>query len=142
MAGDRDCIFCKIVSGEIPSVRIAESKEACAFMDIAPIARGHILVIPRDHYETISDMPPDAVAALFRLAARIAPQAQHAVGAEGLNVLQNNGRVAGQVVGHVHVHLIPRRGGDGLHWPWPARQAASQELRQIADDVISRLTNS
>jgi histidine triad (HIT) family protein len=142
MARDPNCVFCKIASGEIPSIRIAETSLACAFMDIAPIATGHTLVIPRDHYENLGAMPPAIAAALHELAAQIAPVLQKSVGAEGLNVLQNNGRVAGQVVMHVHVHLIPRRQGDGLHWPWPAKKAETGELERLARDVRAHLPGS
>ena len=139
MAGDSECIFCRIVAGEIPSTKVAESDLAYSFLDIGPIAKGHALVVPKDHYVTLDDMPAEVTAAVHELAARVAPVLQKAVGAEGLNVLQNNGRVAGQVVMHLHVHLIPRWSGDGLKWPWPARQADPAELKQIADRVSSQL---
>ncbi len=137
MARDPDCVFCKIVAGEIPSAKVAESDRAYAFMDVGPIAVGHTLVVPRDHYETIMDMPLEAVSAVYELAARIAPAVRKAVEAEGLNVLQNNGCVAGQVVPHVHVHLIPRAAGDGLHWPWPARKADPEELERLARKITA-----
>lgn len=134
-----ECIFCKIVSGAIPSIKVAETDSAYAFMDIGPIARGHLLIIPRAHYGDIFQMPPAEVAAIYELAARLAPVLRDVVGAEGLNVLQNNGSVAGQVVMHLHVHLIPRWADDGLKWPWPARKADSAELQQIAEAVSIRL---
>ena len=139
MARTADCIFCKIVAGEIPSTRVAESEVAYAFMDIGPIAKGHTLVVPKNHYVGLDDMPAEVAAGLHELAARIGPVLQKAVGAEGLNVLQNNGTVAGQIVMHVHVHLIPRWSDDGLKWPWPASQADPAELKQIADSVGSQL---
>lgn len=139
MRSDPECIFCKIVSGAIPSVKLAETDSAYAFMDIGPIARGHALVIPRAHYTDIFHMPPAEVAALHELVARIAPVLRDVVGAEGLNVLQNNGTVAGQVVNHLHVHLIPRWADDGIKWPWPARKADPAELQRIAVDVSRRL---
>ncbi|NIA20409.1 MAG: HIT domain-containing protein [Anaerolineaceae bacterium] len=139
MTKDPDCVFCRIVAGGIPSTMVAESDLAYAFMDIGPISKGHTLVIPKDHYVTLDDMPAEVTAAIYELAARIGPVLQKTVGAEGLNVLQNNGRVAGQVVMHVHVHLIPRWSDDGLKWPWPARQADLGELKRIADSVKSQL---
>jgi len=139
VAADPECIFCKIVAGQIPSTKVAESGLAYAFLDIGPISKGHTLVIPKDHYVTLDDMPAEVAAAVHELAARIGPVLQKAVGAEGLNVLQNNGRVAGQVVMHVHVHLIPRWSDDGLKWPWPAGQADPDELQRIADSVRSQL---
>ncbi len=139
MAKDADCVFCRIAAGEIPSTMVAESDLAYAFMDISPISKGHTLAIPRDHYVTLDDMPAEVAAAVHELAARIGPVLQKAVAAEGLNVLQNNGRVAGQVVMHVHVHLIPRWSDDGLKWPWPAKEADPAALKQIADSVRSQL---
>lgn len=139
MHKDPDCIFCKIVSGAIPSVKLAETDSAYAFMDIAPLSRGHALVVPRAHYADIFDMPPGEVAAVHELAARVAATLREVVGAQGMNVLQNNGPSAGQVVMHVHVHLIPRWNQDGLKWPWPAKKADPLELQEIADAVARRL---
>ncbi|MBN2582874.1 MAG: HIT family protein [Planctomycetes bacterium] len=139
MAADPQCIFCKIVAGEIPSARVAESDTAYAFMDIGPIATGHTLVVPKDHYVGVEDAPPEVVAAVHELASRIAPALKQAVGAEGLNVLQNNGHCAGQVVMHLHVHLIPRWGTDGLDWPWPSKQADPAELKRIAGKVAAMI---
>ena len=139
MARDPNCVFCKIVAGEIPSVKLAETPLAVAFMDIGPISRGHALVISRDHYEDLTAMPPQTAGAIYELAARVAAALKEAVAAEGLNVLQNNGRVAGQVVSHFHVHLIPRWANDGLRWPWPAKQADPGELQRLADQVVARL---
>jgi histidine triad (HIT) family protein len=142
MARDPDCIFCKIVAGEIPAVKLAETELAVAFMDIGPISRGHALVVPREHYEDLTAMSPQTAGAIHELAARLAPALKEAVSAEGLNVLQNNGRVAGQVVPHFHVHLIPRWADDGLHWPWPARKADPADLQRIADQVVARLSGA
>jgi histidine triad (HIT) family protein len=139
MAADPQCVFCKIVAGRIPSVKVAESDVAYAFMDIGPIAAGHTLVIPREHYVGVEDVPPAVAAGVFELAARVAPALMRAVGAEGMNILQNHGRCAGQVVMHMHVHLIPRRTGDGLQRPWPAQQADPAELKRIAEKVAGML---
>jgi histidine triad (HIT) family protein len=139
MARDESCVFCKITSGQLPCTRVAESLHAFCFMDINPIAVGHALVVPRQHYETVMEMPLEEAADMFRLAVRVGPALREVVAAEGLNILQNNGRCAGQVVGHVHVHLIPRRTGDGLRWPWPATKADPKELARLAEKVISQL---
>lgn len=139
MSRDPDCLFCKIVAGELPSTKISESPQAYAFMDIYPIARGHTLIVPRRHHETIMDMPPEEAAAVFALAARVAPALKAAVGCDGLSILQNNGRSAGQVVRHVHVHLIPRSGGDGLSWPSPSGKADLAELKKLAERITANL---
>lgn len=142
MPHDPDCIFCSIVAGRVPSTSIAKSPQAYAFLDIEPIAAGHTLVVPRHHYETLMDMPSQEVAALYELAARVAPALQKAVGAEGLNVLQNNGRCAGQLVAHAHVHLVPRKRGDGIAWSWPATSSDPEELKRLAEKVISHMDAS
>lgn len=139
MARDPGCVFCRIVAGEIPALRVAESNLAIAFMDIGPIAEGHTLVIPRDHYETIMDMPPEGVVDVYRLAARVARAIKATLGCEGLNVLQNNGACAGQVVGHVHVHVIPRDTGDGIAWPWPSVEADPDRLALLAERIKSSM---
>jgi len=142
MARDPNCVFCKIVAGEIPCVKLAETPLAVAFMDIGPISRGHALVISREHYEDLLAMPPQTAGTIHELAARLAVALKAAVAAEGLNVLQNNGRVAGQVVPHFHVHLIPRWADDGLRWPWPAKPADPAVLKALADQVKARLSGA
>jgi histidine triad (HIT) family protein len=139
MARDPDCVFCKVAAGELPSARVAETDRAIAFMDVGPIAEGHTLVVPREHYESIADAPPAELAAVYELAARIAPALVEATGAEGLNVLLNNGRCAGQLVMHLHVHLVPRRSDDGLAWSWPAREADPEDLGRLADRIAAGL---
>lgn len=120
MGSDPDCIFCKIVAKQIPAAVVFEDESLIAILDVNPLAEGHLLVIPREHYEQIVDMPEETWA---HVAASI-PQLGRAVlsvsGAEGFNLLQNNGRVAGQAVNHVHFHLIPRRADDGLGYRWNA----------------------
>jgi histidine triad (HIT) family protein len=142
VARDPDCVFCKIIAGEIPAAGVAESDLAIAFMDIGPIAEGHTLVIPRDHYETVMDMPPEVVADVYGLAARVARAIKASMGCEGLNVLQNNGACAGQVVGHVHVHVIPRDSGDGIAWPWPSTEAEPDRLASLAERIKSGMNEA
>ena len=135
-----DCIFCKIVAGEIPCTRVFEDAAGLAFMDIGPISPGHTLLIPKKHYGAISEMPPDEVAALFRPVAALASAVQAAVGAEGLNVLQNNGACSGQAVAHLHIHFIPRWPGDGLGFRWPARKADFEVLKTQAEAIRQGLS--
>jgi len=139
VARDPGCVFCRIVAGEIPAAVVAESDMAIAFMDLGPIAEGHTLVIPREHYETIMDMPPEVVADVHCLAAQVARAIKATLRCEGLNVLQNNDACAGQVVGHVHVHVIPRDTGDGIAWPWPSTQAEPDRLASLADRIKSNV---
>jgi len=130
-----DCIFCKIASGEIPAATVWEDDRTVAFLDINPLAEGHLLVAPKAHAERLTDLDPDAAAALFRRAPVLAAAVVAAVGAEGFNILQNNGSCAGQAVEHVHVHIIPRRPGDGLGYRWPAQPADPEALNRLREAV-------
>ena len=121
MAADPDCIFCKIVAGKIPCLKVLQDEHALAFLDIGPLAEGHTLLIPTGHYVTLDQMPADEAAALLRHLPALGRAVQQATGAEGYNVLQNNGRVAHQVVQHVHFHVIPKHAdGTGLGVGWRA----------------------
>ncbi len=130
-----DCIFCKIVAGVIPAAKVFEDKQTIAFLDIGPLAEGHLLLIPRAHYAQITDLPAELSAAMAAVLPRLASAVLAVTGAAGLNILQNNGRAAGQVVDHVHVHLIPRREGDGLGFRWNAGSYAVGR----ADELTRRL---
>ncbi|KHK02952.1 HIT family protein [Desulfovibrio sp. TomC] len=113
-----DCIFCKIVKGEIPCAKVYEDGQVLAFLDIAPVTPGHVLVIPKAHHADLFALPDSLGAALLAAQKRVGRAVMAAVGASGLNVQQNNAASAGQVVFHAHYHLIPRREGDGLRlWP-------------------------
>ena len=103
-----ECTFCRIVAGELPAEVVYEDETTIAFLDIAPLERGHTLVVPKHHTRNLFDIDPSLAAQVTRIVARIAPRLVAAVGADGLNVSQNNESAAGQVVFHYHVHLIPR----------------------------------
>ena len=109
-----DCIFCKIVKGEIPCIKIYEDENALAFMDIAPLNQGHVLIIPKSHYETILDIEPDVFGWLGNVVARVSKAVQKTLKPDGINVMQLNGKAANQVVPHLHIHVVPRKFGDGL----------------------------
>ena len=134
-----DCVFCRIVAGEIPCTKVFEDGLCLAFLDIGPISPGHTLLIPKAHYETIHQMPADEAAHLARHIPLLAAAVQKAVRAEGINVLQNNGACSGQEVFHVHVHLIPRWPEDGLGFRWPAKQADPEVLKQQAEAITKHL---
>lgn len=135
------CIFCKIVAGEIPSVRVYEDADTLAFLDIGPIVKGHTLVIPKRHYDPLMDTPPEVLAALMGVVQRVARAQSAGLRADGINVTQANGKAAGQVVPHVHFHVIPRFLTDGHHWNWNAgRYNNPDEMTLIADKIRSGLT--
>ncbi len=119
-SADPDCIFCKIVAGAIPCHKVYEDEDVLSFLDVGPLSRGHTLVIPKGHWAALGDMPAATAGRCMATASRLGPAVMKAAGAAGYNVLQNNGTVAGQVVMHVHLHIIPRRQDDGLGYRWPA----------------------
>jgi len=122
------CVFCRIVAGEIPAARVFEDDACLAFLDIGPLQPGHTLLIPKKHYERLTDLPADEMARLGQVLPRLARAVMAATGAAGLNLYQTNGAAAGQVVPHVHFHLIPRRQDDGLGFRWQAGKYGSGEM--------------
>jgi len=134
-----ECLFCKIVAGSIPCTKVYEDAHVLSFLDIGPISPGHTLLVPKKHYGAIMEMPAGEVAALFEPVAALAAAVRTAVGAEGINVLQNNGPTAGQVVPHLHIHLIPRWPDDGLGFRWPAREADVAVLARQAEAIRALL---
>jgi len=129
------CVFCKMVAGEIPVTKIYEDESVLAFLDIGPVSDGHTLVIPKQHYRTVDQCEPEALAAVGAVLGKIAGAVVEAMGAEGYNVLCNNGKVAGQVVEHVHFHIIPRMAGDGVFTQWPAYKYPDGRLQEIAEKI-------
>ncbi len=130
------CLFCRIVAGELPSVRLYEDERTIVILDIHPAAPGHALVIPRAHAADIHEIHPDDLTAAARTAKVIADRARERLGADGVTVMQSNGAAAWQTVFHFHIHVIPRSTGDPLTLPWvpnpemtPVEQLES--IRQI-----------
>ncbi|KAF3918397.1 hypothetical protein ABW20_dc0104786 [Dactylellina cionopaga] len=130
------CIFCKIIKGEIPSFKLFESTKVYAFLDIQPLSKGHALVIPKTHGATLVDVPDEELAEMLPVAKKLAL----AVGATDFNILQNNGRIAHQVVDHVHVHMIPKPNDEeGLGIKWPAKNANMDELKVYFEELKSKM---
>lgn len=109
-----DCIFCKIIKGEIPSFTVYEDDTFKVILDRFPAAPGHALIIPKEHADDMFGLPDETAAKLYPLAKKIAAKIKEAVGAEGINIVQNNGEVAGQSVHHFHLHIVPRKSGDQI----------------------------
>lgn len=107
-----NCIFCKIVKGEIKSQKVYEDEETLAFLDINPVNKGHVLVIPKEHYENIFDIPREKLNKVMEIVQKVAI-AQKKIGADGVNIVSNNGKAAEQHVFHLHIHVIPRYYNDG-----------------------------
>jgi len=123
-----DCIFCKIVAGELPATVIASDERALALMDINPATRGHALVIPRAHAQDIGDIGAEDLAATIALAQRIAVRARRKLGADGVNLIHSAGSAAWQTVFHFHIHVIPRYAGDPLVLPWVPAPGDAAEI--------------
>ncbi len=136
---DSDCIFCRIAAGEIPCTKLCEDDAAVAFLDIGPLADGHALLIPKGHYVTIDEMPAADAAAMLKHLPALAKAIMAATGCQGLNILQNNGLCAHQVVQHVHFHLIPRNPGDEFHFNWPAGAYPKGRADQLAEAIKKNL---
>jgi histidine triad (HIT) family protein len=129
---DPDCLFCKIVSEEIPSERIAEDERTVAFMDINPGTRGHALVIPREHATDLLEIDPEDLAATMQAAQRLARKAVKALGADGVNLINSCGQAAWQTVFHFHVHVIPRYADDPLRLPWTPAPGDPEQIAATA----------
>lgn len=129
-------IFEKIVNREIPATIVYEDDDTLAFMDMGPIVKGHTLVIPKNCYNSITETPDDVLAKLIQVAKRIAAAQMQSLGADGVNIMQNNGEAAGQVVPHIHIHVIPRFKNDGHHWNWNAKSYESpEEMEDLAEKI-------
>jgi histidine triad (HIT) family protein len=130
---DPDCLFCKIVAGEIPGTIVAEDERTVAFMDINPATRGHALVVPRRHAADLGEIDPDDLDAVVRAAQRLAVRAHGALGADGINLMNSWGPAAWQTVFHLHVHVIPRYADDPLKLPWKPAPGDEGEIAAAAD---------
>lgn len=136
-----DCIFCKIVSGSVPATRIFEDDRAIAFMDISPLNKGHLLVLPKEHFENIFDIDADLYGHLMSIICRLAKAVKAAVKPEGMNVLQLNGKAGNQVVPHLHIHIVPRWSGDGLTLSaWEPIMGDMVEIAATGEAIKSKLS--
>lgn len=135
-----DCIFCKIVRGEVPCAKLYEDDDVLAFMDIGPVIKGHALVIPKAHHDPITNVPPALLGKVMAVVQKIAQAQLDGLGADGVNVHQTNGAAAGQVVWHVHVHVIPRFNHDGHSWNWRATKYETlDEMTALAEKLRAAL---
>jgi histidine triad (HIT) family protein len=132
---DPDCLFCKIVAGELPATIVAEDERTIAFMDINPATRGHALVIPRAHVRDLHAVDPEDLRAVAGAAQRLASRARDRLGADGVNLLNSNGAAAWQTVFHFHVHVIPRYDGDPLRLPWVPGPGDMDEIKAAAAEL-------
>ncbi|MGB8226420.1 MAG: HIT family protein [Sedimentisphaerales bacterium] len=135
----KDCIFCKIAAGQIPCIKIYEDKNILAFLDIGPVSDGHTLLVPKEHCTKLHDSKPEVLSAVAAVLPKITAAVAAATGADGYNVLCNNGRAAGQLVEHLHFHIIPRKTGDGVFNHWPAFKYPQGKAEKIAEAIRAKL---
>jgi histidine triad (HIT) family protein len=136
---DDDCIFCKIIRGEIPCFKVLEDADVLALMDVNPIVPGHVLVIPKHHAKDILETPLDCVGKAFAGAGRAARAVQKTLAPDGINILQANGPGAKQSVFHLHVHVIPRGMDDGLSMNWELAPGDMDQIGRLAEQIASNV---
>ena len=130
-----DCIFCKIAKGDIPSATVYENGEFRVILDISPANYGHTLIITKEHFDNIFSMDAETAAKLFSLATVVARAIKAETNCDGLNIVQNNGEVAGQTVNHFHLHLIPRFKDDGIKLTWAQKETVAEEQEKLAKAI-------
>ena len=130
-----DCIFCRIVDGELPSYTVYEDEEVLAFLDVNPVAEGHTLVIPKAHHERLTDMDAETTGAVFRATREVAEAVDNAFEPDGYNVFQTNGEAAGQEVFHSHVHVVPRNEDDEITFGFPREELDEETGGRVRDAI-------
>jgi histidine triad (HIT) family protein len=130
-----ECIFCKIIAGQIPAAKVYEDDKVLAFLDVGPLSDGHVLVVPKEHYQKVHECPPKVLADVWAVLGKIAGAVSSAMNSDGYNVLCNNGRAAGQLVDHVHFHIVPRMTGDDVFNRWPAFKYPEGKIEKLAQKI-------
>lgn len=134
-----NCIFCKIIKGEIPSANIFENEEFKVILDRFPSNQGHVLIMPKQHCANIFDIDPDKAGRLFSLAVKIAGVMKKSLGFTDMNIVQNNGEIAGQTVHHFHMHLIPRYENDGVQVKWAQLDLTDEQIETVRKKIADNL---
>jgi histidine triad (HIT) family protein len=133
------CVFCRMLTGEIPVTRVYEDEAVLAFLDIGPISDGHTLLIPKRHCARIHECAPEVLAQLASRLGKVAKAVAAAVECDGYNVLSNNGSAAGQIVDHLHFHIIPRKTGDRVFTEWPCHRYEEGKIEKLAAKIRQNL---
>ncbi|PLX26075.1 HIT family protein [Candidatus Parcubacteria bacterium] len=125
-----DCLFCKIIAGEVPSDKVYEDEDTLAFLDINPVKPGHTLVVPKQHFANLEEITDEQLAKVMSTVKKVGESIKNGLGVEGYNVTENNDPIAGQVIPHIHFHIIPRKEDDGIKlWPGtPYEEGEDQEI--------------
>jgi histidine triad (HIT) family protein len=130
-----DCIFCKIVNGKIPATKVYENSNVISFLDIMPANKGHCLVVPKKHYENMLDISDEDLKNLILAAKKITKALSLSIGNGSYNIIMNNGKEAGQLVDHAHIHIIPRFKGDRLRIKWSHKKYIDEEMKNIQEKI-------
>lgn len=130
-----ECIFCKIVDGKIPAAKVYEDDTVISFLDILPANKGHCLVIPKKHYETLLDIPDEELANLIKTVKKVTKALSLSIGNGSFNIIMNNGKIAGQLVNHAHMHIIPRFKGDRLRIKWSHKKYMDKEMQNVQEKI-------
>ena len=130
-----DCIFCKLSNGDIPTNALYEDDVVKVIFDLNPASKGHVLILPKNHFDDIYSMDDATAAHVFQVAVKVAKAMKETLGCEGLNIVQNNGEIAGQTVFHFHMHLIPRYQGDGVGLTWTPGSLTDEDR----DEILAKL---
>lgn len=136
----QDCIFCKIIAGQIPCMKLYENEHVLAFLDIGPVSEGHTLIVPKKHTSQVDQTDPLILAEIAKVIPMLAGAVKKSMEADGFNVLCNNGASAGQIVEHMHFHIIPRKDGDGVFNQWPSFQYPDGKAQEIAAKICEKIS--
>jgi histidine triad (HIT) family protein len=139
---DAGCVFCKIVAGQIPCLKLHEDEDTIAFMDINPVSAGHALSVAKGHWPTVDVIPPEVLAAVARTSQRVARAVMSELRPEGVNLLQSNGPGAAQSVPHLHIHILPRRADDGLPMNWEPEPGDRAVVEAVYERLKRRLRSA
>ncbi len=139
MRTDSNCIFCKIVAGEIPCFKLYEDELTMAFMDISPGNEGHALVIPKEHWEDVHAIPSDLIGSTVKTVKKIATAVEETLNPDGINLVQANGKGAAQSVFHFHMHIVPRRMDDELKLNWGLRPGDMDAIKEVCERINKNL---
>ncbi|MCI9314724.1 MAG: HIT family protein [Lachnospiraceae bacterium] len=132
---NENCIFCKIANGEIPSQTLYEDDSFRVILDLGPATKGHALVIPKEHYANLYELPEEQAGEAMKVAKKMAARMTERLGCEGFNLIQNNGDLAGQTVFHFHMHMIPRYRADGQTIGWKPQEVTQEELEEVKKQI-------
>ena len=136
-----DCIFCRLANGDIPTNALYEDDIVKAIFDLSPASMGHIIILPKEHFDNLYSIDEETAAHVFKVATRLAKAIKEALNCDGMNILQNNGEIAGQTVFHFHMHIIPRYLGDNVKFSWNQGEISEDEIKDLKKKIQNRFNS-